>query len=352
MTFHPPAEARREYRYRPAWWLPGGHAQTIWGRLLRRRPRLPFQRECLKAPDDDNVEVLELPAAPDAPRVLMLHGLEGGERSHYIGGVFQAARERGWGGVLLIHRGCGSVPNLARRFYHSGDTSDLEFVFDRFSGRYPLSPWFFVGVSLGGNMLLKWLGGLGDRMDRRIRAAAAVSVPFDLEAGARHISTGFARVYDRTFLRSLRSKALAKLALYPDLFDRERLDRARTVLEFDDVVTAPVHGFRDAHDYYTRSSSLAFLGGIRVPTLLLSAEDDPFLPPRVLDRVRQAARENPALELEITESGGHVGFVAGAWPWRARYYADERVFAFFDRVVEARQPRTLRFEVSELGRIP
>lgn len=275
-----------------------------------------------------------LPAAGNAPRVLMLHGLEGSQRSHYVGGILEAARSRGWGAVLVIHRGCGNSPNRARRFYHSGETSDLDLVFRHFAALHPLSRWAMVGVSLGGNMLLKWLGERGPDVDPRVVAAAAISVPFDLEAGARYITTGFARVYDRTFLRSLRRKALLKLERYPGLFDRARLDRAQSIFEFDDAVTAPVHGFASAVDYYTKSSSLGFLPRVSVPTLLLSARDDPFLPAPILARVEAVAAANSRIEMVVTERGGHVGFVEGSWPWRARYFADSRVFGFFDGVMK------------------
>ncbi len=327
-----------EHRYRPAWWLPGGHAQTIWGRFTRRRSELPLRRETLRAPDGDELElhVLDAPedAPEDAPRVLMLHGLEGTIRSHYLAPMFENARARGWGAVLLMHRGCGDTPNVARRFYHSGETSDLAFTFDALARRHPASPWAMIGVSLGGNILLKWLGEVGAAANPRLRGAAAISVPFDLEAGARHISAGLWGAYDRAFLGSLRLKALAKLERYPNLFDRERLLRARSIYEFDDCVTAPVHGFRDARDYYARSSSIGFLERIALPTFLLSAVDDPFLPPAVLERVRAIADANPNLRLEITARGGHVGFIEGAAPWRARSYGEARAFRFFDTVME------------------
>lgn len=323
-----------EYRYSPAWWLPGGHAQTIWGRFMRGKPRLALRREVLTAPDGDGLELHVLDAPESAPRVLLLHGLEGTIRSHYVAPMFENARQRGWGAVLFMHRGCGDAPNLARRFYHSGETSDLAFLFDALLRRHPDSDWALAGVSLGGNVLLKWLGELGAGAHPRLRAAAAISVPFDLEAGSRHIATGFGRVYDSRFLRSLRQKALAKLERYPDLFERDRLLRARSIFEFDDCVTAPVHGFRDAVDYYARSSSIGFLDRVQVPALLLSAHDDPFLPPAVLQRVRAIAAGNPALHLEIVQRGGHVGFVEGHLPWRARHYAEARAFRFFDAVME------------------
>jgi predicted alpha/beta-fold hydrolase len=195
-------------------------------------------------------------------------------------------------------------------------------------GEHPERTIVLAGVSLGGNVLLKYLGERGVDVPRRIRAAAAISVPFDLERGARHIASGFARIYDRHFLRSLRAKALAKLGQYPDLVDRSRLDRARCIYDFDDAVTAPVHGFVDAHDYYARSSALRWIGRIRIPTLLLSAEDDPFLPSAVLDDVREVAGHNPNLTLEFSTRGGHVGFVSGRWPWRPVYYAEWRACEF------------------------
>jgi predicted alpha/beta-fold hydrolase len=290
--------------------------------------------ECLKSPDGDNIELHHTSVAKSAARVLLLHGLEGSLRSHYVSGVFSQAAERNWAATLLMFRSCGSAANVARRFYHSGETTDLDFVSRALMKRWPESTWFYLGVSLGGNVLLKWLGEQGDRVDPRIKGAAAISVPFDLEAGARFISRGFSRVYDRTFLRSLRRKALAKLARYPELFDRERVERARTLYEFDDVVTGPVHGFADAHDYYDQSSSLRFLPRIRVPTLLLSAADDPFIPADVLRRAKEVVSTNASITAEFHRQGGHVGFVAGAQPWRPFYYGEWRVFRHFDHLME------------------
>jgi hypothetical protein len=289
--------------------------------------------------DGDNIELHHLPASVRAPRILLLHGLEGSPRSHYVGGILAHAAARGWGATLLVFRGCGTEPNVARRFYHSGETEDTGHVFATLSARWPESKWCLAGVSLGGNVLMKWLGERGDAVDRRIRAAAAVSTPFDLEAGSRFLSRGFARVYDRSFLESLRRKALAKLSRYPNLFDRASLERARTVYEFDDAVTGPVHGFASAHDYYEKSSSLRFLSAIRVPTLLLSSADDPFLPREVLARAASAAATNPALTVEFHRFGGHVGFVGGSRPWKPFYYAEWRCFQFFDEAMEQGRSR-------------
>jgi uncharacterized protein len=329
-----PKPIDREYRYRTAWWLRNAHAQTIWGRFARRIPSVRTTTECLPTPDGDSLELHHVAADQQAPRVLLLHGLEGSARSHYVRGLLSQSSARGWGATLMVFRGCGSASNVAKRFYHSGETQDIDFAFRALSARWPKSSWFLSGVSLGGNVLLKWLGERRDAVDKRIRAAAAVSVPFDLEAGSRYISRGFARVYDRSFLRSLKRKALLKLGRYPDLFDRVKLDRARTVYDFDDAVTGPVHGFADAHDYYEKSSSLRFLADVRVPTLLLSAADDPFIPAEVLERTSRVASANPALTVEFHQSGGHVGFVAGSRPWRPFYYAEWRVFRFFESAME------------------
>ena len=322
-----------EYRYRPAWWLPGGHLQTLWGKFGRKRLDVATRLELLPTPDGDHLELHHLEGGEGAPHVLLLHGLEGSRTSHYVGGMLAQAKQRNWSATLLLFRGCGDTPNNARRFYHSGETTDIELVASTLIRRTPDVLRFVAGVSLGGNVLLKWLGERSPSA-ATIRGAAAVSVPFDLEAGARKISEGLSRIYDWSFLRSLRRKARNKLARIPDLFDDARLGRARNVFEFDDAVTAPVHGFAGAVDYYARSSSIGFLDKIQTPTLLLSAVNDPFLPAAVLDRVRRVAASNENLALEFVDQGGHVGFVEGTLPWRAAYYAERRAFGFFDAVME------------------
>ena len=318
----------QNYTFEPAWWVRGGHAQTLWGKFFRPRPRLQTRRERWDTPDGDFIDVYRLDAATGAPRLLFLHGLEGTIRSHYVSGFFGEAKRRGWGADLLIFRGCGDEPNRAARFYHSGETGDLAFALDRVRSEHPESPIVLAGVSLGGNVLLKFLGERGRTLPREVRAAATISVPYDLERSCRHISKGFSKVYDRHFLRTLRSKALAKLQRYPNLFDRDKLERAESIFDFDDTVTAPVHGFADAHDYYSRSSSLGFIERIRLPTLLLSAIDDPFLPPEILDEVRAVAARNANLTLEFSPHGGHVGYIAGRIPGRPFYYAERRVCEF------------------------
>jgi uncharacterized protein len=323
-----PPNQPSEYTYQPAWWVPGGHAQTLWGKFFRPRPSLPVRVERWEIPDGDFVDVWRLSATPGRPRLLFLHGLEGTIRSHYVSGFFGEALRRNWSADLMLFRGCGSEPNRLPRFYHSGETDDLAFALGRLTDEDSTTPIVLAGVSLGGNVVLKFLGERRAELPRALRAAATISVPYDLERGARHLSRGFSRVYDRHFLKSLRQKARAKLARFPDLFDSGALERAATIYEFDDAVTAPVHGFVDAHDYYTRSSSIHWLRGIARPTLLLSSYDDPFLPADVLDLVRSRADENVNVKLEFTRRGGHVGFVAGRIPLRPAYYAEWRVCEF------------------------
>lgn len=308
----------------------------MWGRFFRRA-RLPEARlERWETHDDDFLELWRIDAAPGRPRFLLLHGLEGGPRSHYVGGLLEGARARGWSANLLAFRSCGTEPNRARRFYHSGETSDVDFVVRRLLEEDPSAPLLLTGVSLGGNVLLKWLGERGADVPAALAGAVAVSVPYDLSRSARAIQRGFARVYQWNFLRSLRRKALAKLARYPDLASRERLLAARTIFDFDDLVTAPIHGFAGAEDYYSQCSSIRFLDGIRTPTLLLSAVDDPFLPPEVLDEVGAIARRNPRLETEFHPRGGHVGFVGGPHPFAPSWYAESRVIGWLaDRLGES-----------------
>lgn len=315
--------------YHPAWWLPGPHSATLWGRVGRREPRLPFRLERLETPDGDFLELARIDApAPDAPRLLLLHGLEGGAHSHYARAMFREASTRGWGADLLLFRTCGSEPNRLPRSYHSGETTDTLFVINHLSGEFPDAPLGLMGVSLGGNVLCKLLGEQGQALPAHVKAAVAMSVPFDLARASRHIGRGFGVVYERFFLRSLIPKALSKVARHRELAPLTAVRRARTLWEFDDQFTAPLHGFRDAADYYARASSLPFLSGIRRPTLLLSAVDDPFLPSDVLDHVQAIAEQNASITVEFPERGGHVGFTAGLKPWNPWYYGEWRAAEF------------------------
>jgi uncharacterized protein len=321
----------REIIYSPAWWIPGGHLQTLWGKLFRRQTPAPTVLERWDTPDGDFLEIHRLAAERDAPRVLLLHGLEGTVRSHYAQALLNEAARRGWGADLLIFRSCGNEPNLTRRFYHSGETGDVGFVLDKILEEFPASPLALAGVSLGGNVLLKFLGERGANLPPQLRGAAAVSVPFDLARSSGRINRGFSRFYQRFFLNSLRKKAQEKARRFPDLAPQDSIAALRTLEDFDNLITGPLHGFQDAQDYYARSSSLPYLKNIRLTTLLFSAIDDPMLPAAVLDEVREAAMDNPALEVDFVRRGGHAGFITGSVPWRPFYYAEHRVGEFFAR---------------------
>ena len=310
--------------FRAAWWLANAHLQTLWGKAARRSRLVQTRAERWALPDGDLLDVERLDGAARAPHLVILHGLEGTAGSHYVRASFAEAAGRGWGATLLLFRGCSGTINRARRMYHSGETTDLDFVVRRVSAEVAGSPIVVVGFSLGGNVTLKWLGEQGAAAP--VVAAAVASVPFDLARGSRQLERGFARVYTRSFLRSLLRKAEAKVAQFPDLpVDLEAARRSGTLWDFDDAVTAPLHGFRDAAHYYRESSSLAFLSQVRHPVLLLSAVDDPFVPPSVLADVRAVAADNPLLRCEFPSRGGHVGFVGGAWPWHPVYFAERRL---------------------------
>ena len=226
---------------------------------------------------------------------------------------------------------CGSELNRTRRFYHSGETGDVGFVLNRILDEFPASPLALAGVSLGGNVLLKFLGERGADLPPQVKAAAAISVPFDLARSSKRINRGFSKFYQRFFLNSLRRKAQEKAQRFPDLAPRGSIAALRTLEDFDNLITGPLHGFRDAQDYYARSSSLSYLTSIKLKTLLFSAIDDPMLPAEVLDEVREAAMDNPVLEVDFVERGGHAGFITGSVPWRPFYYAEHRVGEFFAR---------------------
>jgi predicted alpha/beta-fold hydrolase len=320
--------------YRPAWWVPGPHLRTLWGKFARR-PDTLLRAERWETPDGDFLDVHRLDAAAGRPRLIVLHGLEGSPRSHYVRGLVAEAARRGWAADVIVFRSCGPELNRTLRFYHSGETKDLDFVVARLVRAESDRPLVLAGVSLGGNVLLKWLGERGNDVPSSVVAAATISVPYDLARGSRHIDRGFARIYQAHFLRTLRRKAEAKSRRFPDRLRIEAIRRARSLWEFDDVVTAPVHGFRDAADYYERSSSIRWIARVCVPTLLLSAADDPFLPRDVLDEVRAIARANAHLHVEFVERGGHVGFISGTLPWRPFYYAEWRVAEFLATRLDA-----------------
>ncbi|MEO8653369.1 MAG: alpha/beta fold hydrolase [Ramlibacter sp.] len=314
--------------YAAPWWLPGGNLQTIWPALFARRgfgPPPRFRRERWTAPDGDFVDLdwLEHDAVPgtgERPLLVMFHGLEGSSRSHYALAFADFAREQGLAFVVPHFRGCSGELNPGPRAYHSGDHEEIGWILARLRERQP-GPLLAVGVSLGGNALLRWAGEQGPEAARFADAVAAVCSPLDLAAGSQAIGRGFNRwSYTRMFLRSMKPKALRKLAQHPGLFDGTRLQLARDLYQFDDIFTAPVHGFRDADDYYARASAKPWLRRIRIPALVLNTLNDPFVPAASLPQLQDAG---PCVTLWQPREGGHVGFTAGTLPGHVRKMPDE-----------------------------
>ena len=284
-------------------------------------PRVPLRRERWDTPDGDFIDV-DFCGDPGAREQLVLfHGLEGCSDSHYARSLAGHALRSGWRLAIPHFRGCSGEPNRRPRAYHSGDTEEVDWILSRFSAAVSA-----VGVSLGGNALLKWLGERGEAARARVRRAAAVSAPIDLAAAGDALDRGLNRVlYTRHFLTTLKPKALAKLEVFPGLYDRGRLRAARSFREFDNLVTAPLHGFRDTDDYWSRASSGPHLAAIRVPTLLLNARNDPFLPEHAL--LAAAHEAAPCVVLEFPPTGGHAGFLAGPFPGR-HSWLPQRLFEF------------------------
>jgi predicted alpha/beta-fold hydrolase len=319
MTENRRSESQIRMNYTAPRWLPGGNLQTIWAALYARRvhgPRPRLRRERWDTPDGDFIDVdwLDAPVRENTLLVLF-HGLEGSSQSHYAQAFADFARQRGIAFVVPHFRGCSGELNRAARAYHSGDYQEIDWILRRLRSAHP-GPLLAVGVSLGGNALLRWAGELGEAAAAVASAVAAVSSPLDLAAGGHAIGRGFNRhVYTRMFLRTMKPKAYAKLAQHPGLFDAEAMRRARDLYEFDNIFTAPLHGFHNADDYWARASAKPLLHRIRIPALALNARNDPFVPAASLPRPQDVG---PWVTLWQPEHGGHVGFAGGRWPGHVR----------------------------------
>ena len=341
------------------------HLQTLWPVFFRRWLRPKLRRERLELPDGDFVD-LDWTLNDSGPMVMIFHGLEGGGKSHYARGMLDTLPRHGMRGVLMHFRGCSGEPNRRARAYHSGDTGDIDFLVRTLKAREPNTPLAAIGYSLGGNALLKWLGEQGEQAP--VQCAAAISVPFLLHASSQHLNRGFARVYQWHLLKSLKRNVRRKAAKFATAVDGGRsgllptrgitpsmegrsagreavvptgtnagtvfrpspvppneVSQMKSFYEFDDRITGPLHGFRDAMHYYTASSSRQFLKCIRTPTLIVHASDDPFMPAQVIPG---ATELSPAIALELQRHGGHVGFIGGRWPWRPRYWLEQRIPAW------------------------
>ncbi|CAG4888782.1 hydrolase [Paraburkholderia gardini] len=334
------AQRLADLRYRAPLWLPNSHVQTIVPALFARVPAVAYRRERWDTPDGDFIELDWLKREPSSaarthdgtapllasddktPLFVLFHGLEGSSASHYARALMAGARDRGWHGVVPHFRSCSGTLNLLPRFYHLADSNEVDWVLRRLRGMHR-GPIVAAGVSLGGNVLLRWLGERGQDASF-VSAAAAISAPLDVHAGGRALSQGFGKVYTRSFLKTLKLKADQKLTQYPGLFDRHAMLASRTMYEFDNVVTAPLHGFRDADDYWTRATTSPLLPDITVPTLVLNARNDPFLPGSVLPSRHEVSA---SVELDQPDHGGHVGFMTGPFPGRIDWLA-QRVFGY------------------------
>lgn len=314
-------------RFRPAWWLPGPHLQTIWPSLARRRPRLTLTRRRIELADGDFIDLAL--GAPAGPRVLVIHGLEGNLESHYAASLVAALAAAGFTPVFMYLRGCSGEPNRLDRAYHSGATGDLHEVLKALAADPEGAPWAAVGFSLGANLLLKYLGERGGHPPGSpegpaLAAAVAVSVPFVLRDAMLRLDRGASRIYRRYLVGRLKAGFRRKFADRPSPLAVD-LDAIRDFNQFDEHITAPLCGFAGVFDYYTRASCRGFLGAIETPTLIIQARDDPFMFPATIPFEHELG---PAVTLEVCRGGGHVGFVAGARPWRPDYWLDGRIIDF------------------------
>jgi uncharacterized protein len=305
-------------------WLPGGHAQTIWPLLIKPQP-LKLRRERWETPDGDFLDVDHLDGPPEAPLLVLFHGLEGSSVSHYALSTAHACRKAGWRLALPHFRGCSGELNRRPRAYHSGDSEEIDWILRRLHTANGGRPLHAAGVSLGGNALLKWAGERGTTAAEVVTGVAAMCAPLDLAACGHHLAHGFNRVYTQHFLKTLKAVSTARLRRFPGLFDEARMLKAINLHQFDDAVTAPVHGFAGADDYWQRASAKPWLKSIAIPAVAVNPKNDPFLPAAYLPT---AAEVSPQVRLEQPAGGGHVGFVSGAFPGNLDWLP-QRLLHFF-----------------------
>ncbi len=321
-------------KFQSAWWCPGAHTQSIFAHFFRPVPaNLSLERKHLETPDGDflKLDFLISQAPEKSPCVLLLHGLEGSSNARYIRSLLGKIQARGGRAVVMNFRGCSKPlePNRLITTYHSGKTEDLDLVVNHLREKENMKTLFIVGYSIGGNITLKWLGEQGMAAQSKVQKAAAVSVPYNLARSAEMLDRGFnQQVYTRRLLTTLKAKILAKEKKFPSHVNAPIVQNCKTFKVFDREVTARLNGFRDEMDYWTKSSSQGFLEKIRVQTLLVNAEDDPFFPGTFLPR--QIFSNSDYLKPLITAGGGHLGFVAGPWPWQQELWLEERIMEFLE----------------------
>ncbi|WP_020559608.1 hydrolase [Thiofilum flexile] len=303
--------------FKPAWWLRSPHLQTIWPVYMRPRPSLPLVTESVTLQDGDSL-LLQRYDRPNAPHVLVLHGLEGSLNSHYAKPTLKALYDAGFSPIFMQLRGSSGIPNKKPYSYHSGRTQDVVEVID-YLAKTERPVIGLVGFSLGGNLTLKYMGERG--ANTTIRAAVAVSIPFQLAACAQRLGQGFSQIYGKHLLKDLKKSYRHKFQTLTSPLSVD-LEQIKTLYQFDNQITGPLNDFKDAKDYYSKSSSAAFLKTIHYPTLIIHAKDDPFMTPAI---VPTASEVSSAVTLDISEHGGHVGFVQGRWPWSVNYWLEQRI---------------------------
>ena len=317
--------------YESPWWLPGAHPQTIYPPLFARRPSVAYTRERWDTtpngkPDGDFIDVDRIVGSPNLPMLVVFHGLEGSSKSVYALNLMAAALARGWRGMVPHFRGCGGEMNRLPRAYHSGDAAEIDWILRRAKSEAPDQPVYVVAISLGGNASVKWLGDQGSAATSVITALAAISAPLDLMASGEALGRGFNKLYSKMFLNTMKKSALRKLDLHPGIFNRDVVMAAQSLREFDNEVTAPLHGYRDTDDYWTRASAKPGLANIGVPTLLVNAQNDPFLPATALPKQMHVSQH---VTLDFPAHGGHVGFLSGPFPGYTSWMP-QRAFHFFE----------------------
>lgn len=322
-------------QFKPAWWLPNSHLQTIWPVICRGEIKnLALERERIELPDGDFIDLDWCDKNKTGhPIVLILHGFEGSIESHYAKGMMLSLQQHHWRGVFMHFRGCSGEPNRLPRGYHSGETHDVAEIVKIIKEREPQVLIAAIGYSLGGNVLLKWLGETGEA--NSLCAGVAISVPFELHKAAAKINQGFSRFYQWYLVKCARERLLEKFQHIPPPFDSEMLTEIEGLKDLDGKYTVPMHGFSSIDEYYTTASSRQYLASIKIPTMLVQAKDDPFMTEDVIPNENEIS---PFVKLEITESGGHVGFISGSVPWRPQYWLEERVPEFLKEYLKGVMP--------------
>lgn len=317
--------------FKPAWWARNNHIQTLYPVFFPKKLNLTLNRENLELPDGDFIQIDWTENKEEKkPIIILLHGLEGSSSSTYIQRLMKKATENNYRAVCMHFRGCGGVPNKFERAYHAGETEDLNYFIHYVTEKLGNSQKIFIaGFSLGGNVLLKWLGE--NPSNKIIHSAVAASVPFELANSADTMNKGFSKIYQWWLLKSLKDSFLKKSNSIGVKVDKAEIERLKNFWEFDDKVTAKIHGFQNVNEYYSKSSSRQFLQKITTPTLIIHAKDDPFMSPSCIPNKDELSS---SILFDLTEKGGHIGFISGSIPFVPKYWLEDRILSFFNEFLE------------------